>query len=156
MKKKYIVYLLIMLTGGSSFALNNKTNNLRTRIEKKEIVVVNGKEIIYKTSTLKPVMKIEESIYIKNNDVRKEAFNTLYSFNLDKKTVLYGNLNKYNKNYVVTYSNNKGESYSSFPIKKNGKAISLKDYTNVRFIINEIKPLEEKEMIIRYTYNYFN
>lgn len=147
--------LFFVFLSTNIYATEHAVNNLAIKAEKKEVVVIDGKEIIYPTTTLKPVMILEESIFLTNKSRIDTQINTIYDFKLDKKSSFYGEVKQKEKDVNVLYSDDNGSTFSSYPLTKNGNEVSKDDYTTIRFIIKKIEPLEKKELIVRYTYNHF-
>lgn len=147
--KKIIIAMLMSI----SFFASASESNISIQKEKFEVVIQDGVETIFKTSTLKPVMIFEEVITITNIS-KGHLRSVIYDFSLDNQSTLFSNMDL-GDDVKILYSNNDGKSYSKFPILNDKDPIPMQDYTNVKMTIKKIMNGEKKKVKIRYSYDHF-
>ena len=152
--KKLTLFLLVIMSS-MSFANNHSSNKSNILIEKDkfEVVIIDGVETIFETSTLKPVMIFEEVVKITNIS-EGHLKSVIYDAKLDYQSALFTPSFK-DDDVEVLYSNDDGETFSTYPILVEGLAIDLDDYTDIRMNISKLMFGESKTVKFRYSYDHF-
>lgn len=144
---KMLTFCLISLSlNANAFVFDESTNELEIIRTKKEVIInSDGSEFTYRTTTIKPNMKIEEDVVVKNKTKKNYKYFD-YRFNISE-GLTYDDYKNKDSKLDIEYSSN-GKDYHKELNKENDLYIKVR--------INDIKANEERNFKIRYNHKTFD